>query len=117
MTSEDMKVRTKKFALSTIRVVRGLEKPEEVRVLTRQLLRAATSVGANYRSACLARSKSEFAARLQIALEEADESQYWIELLKEGGFFESEQAESVYREARELTAILMAGVKTARGVR
>jgi four helix bundle protein len=96
---EDIRVRTKKLALRVIRVYRALPRTEEARVIGRQLLRSGTSVGANYRAACRARSKKEFAA---IALEEADETTYWLELLVESGIL------------RELTAIFVASLRTAR---
>src|SRR5439155_712801 len=84
----DLKVRTKVFALRVIRAYRRLPSSDEARVIGRQLLRSATSVGANYRAACRARSRAEFIAKLGIVLEEADEAVYWLELLLETGILD-----------------------------
>jgi len=83
-------------------------------VIVKQLIRSATSVGANYRSACRARSKAEFIAKLQIALEESDETLYWLELLKELRLSDQFELEKVYAEGNELTAIFVSALKTSR---
>ncbi len=83
-------------------------------VIGSQLLRSGTSVGANYRSACRARSKPDFISNASITLEEADESQYWMELLVEAGIVPAEKLNALTREAGEIIAILTATVKTAR---
>ena len=83
MTQQEMKVRTKDCAKRTLKVCRSLPENNEGRIISNQLLRAATSVGANYRSACRSRSKADFIAKLGIVLEEADESVYWLELIHE----------------------------------
>ena len=83
--AEAFKLRTKAYALRVIKLVQVLPKSGEAQILGKQLLRAATSVAANYRAACRARSKAEFAAKIGIVLEEADESQFWLELLEEAG--------------------------------
>jgi four helix bundle protein len=116
MTSEDMKRRTKAFAVGVIRHVMSLPRGPVIDRLTGQLVDCCTSIGANYRAACLARSKAEFVSKLQISLEEADESQYWLEVLKETGLSGDAVHKELYKEAKELTAILMSGVKTSRGV-
>ncbi len=116
MTTEEMKARTKAFSLRSIRLVERLPAGRVADILGRQLIRCTTSVGANYRAACLARSRAEFASKLQIALEEADESQYWLELLQGSGMIDENQVSEVLQEAKELTAILMAALKTTRGV-
>ena len=79
----DLKQRTKQFALQIIRLYRTLPVTDEERILGKQLLRSRTSVGANYRAACRARSKAEFIAKLGIVLEESDETVFWLELLVE----------------------------------
>ncbi len=116
MTPEEMKRRTKAFAVRVIKFVEALPSGPVIDRLTKQLVDCSTSVGSNYRAACLARSRAEFVSKLQISLEEADESQYWLEVLKEAGFSGGSFHDELYQEARELTAILMTGVKTVRGV-
>ena len=83
MNKEKLKERTKKFALDVIDVIDLLPKNNKGQVLGRQLLKAATSVGANYRATCRARSKAEFISKLGIVVEESDECIYWLELIKE----------------------------------
>jgi four helix bundle protein len=83
------------------------------RAISSQLIRAATSVGANYRSACRARSRAEFAAKLGIAVEEADESLYWLELVRDGKLLPENKLSLLLKEADELTAILASGRKSA----
>lgn len=85
MTTEELKQRTKQFALRNIKLVQSLPSEDVARTIGRQLLRSGTSVGANYRAACRARSDAEFRAKLGIVEEEADESAYWMELLVESG--------------------------------
>jgi four helix bundle protein len=80
----------------------------------RQLLRSGTSVGANYRAACRARSRAEFVAKLGVVVEEADESAFWLELLVESGTFKKEKVESLLTEAHELTALFNASRSTMR---
>ena len=84
--------------------------------LARQLLRSATSVGANYRAACRAQSRPEFAAKLSIVVEEADESLYWLELIQESKLVKSELLTGIIKEANELVAIMLASRKTAKTV-
>jgi four helix bundle protein len=81
----DLKLRTSHFALRIVQLCRALPFNDEGRVLRRQLLRSGTSVGANYRSACRARSRAEFVAKLGLVLEEADETVFWLELLLKAG--------------------------------
>ena len=81
MDEDELKRRTKRFALRVIKLVAALPKTVEGRTIGNQLVRAGTSVGANYRAACRARSKAEFIARLGVVEEEADESEYWMELI------------------------------------
>lgn len=83
-------------------------------MIVRQLVRCATSVGANYRSACLARSRADFVAKLCIVAEEADESLYWMELLVESGLCAQDKWSALMQEARELTSVMLASIKTAR---
>ncbi len=84
MDKEGLKTRTKQFALRVMKLVEALPNNQGGRAIGSQLVRSGTSVGANYRSACRGRSKAEFVSKLNIALEEADESGYWLELIIEG---------------------------------
>lgn len=117
MPGDDLRIRTKQFALRVIRLFRALPRNEEARVLGKQLLRSGTSVGANYRAACRARSKAEFIAKLGIVLEEADETVFWLELLFEAGVIRQEKLGSLIKEADELTSIFVASLRTAKGFR
>ena len=85
--SEALKVRTKDFALRVLRLYRSLPRTQEARIPGTQLLRCSTSIGANYRAACRGRSRAEFVAKLEIVLEEADETVFWLELFQEGKIF------------------------------
>ena len=109
-------MRTKQFALRILRSYRALPAREEARILGRQLLRSGTSVGANYRAACRARSKAEFVAKLGIVLEEADETVFWLELLLEGGIVKAGKLDDLLNEAQELTSIFVASLCTAKGI-
>ena len=114
MDEEELKRRTKQFALRVIKLVAALPKTREADVIGRQLLRSATSVGANYRSACRARSKADFISKMGITEEEADESQYWLELIVESGLLLRERVSALIREADELTAIFCATGRSAK---
>ena len=110
----EMKHRTKEFALRIIKVAGSVSKDFVGRRLGDQLLRAGTSVAANYRAACRARSKADFISKLGIVEEEADESAFWMELLIESGILPKRRLEKLLAEANELTAIIVASRKTAR---
>ena len=114
MTEEELKARTKDFGLRVMKLVDALPNTMAGRAIGSQLIRSGTSVGANYRAACGGRSKAEFAAKLGVAEEEADESAFWLELTMDGGLIDRKRVKRLYREAEELTAILTASVKTAR---
>ena len=115
MDEQEMKKRTKQFALRVMKLVGALPQNTVARAIGNQLVRSGTSVGANYRSACRGRSKAEFAAKLGIVVEEADESAYWLELIIEGQLLTPNLVEPLLQEANELTAIMAASRKTARG--
>jgi len=112
-----LKDRTKRFALQVIRLCRTLPRSQEATVISRQLLRSATSVGANYRAVCRARSTADFISKLGIVLEETDETLFWIELLIESGAADPEKTASVSREANELVSIFVASLRTAKGLK
>src|SRR3954451_10820605 len=114
MTPDDLRKRTKAFALGVIEIVRGLPPAGPGGVLGRQLLRAATSIGANYPAVCRTRSDAGFVAKLGIVIEECDESAYWLELLAEAGCVQITWIRALLKEADELTRILVASRETAR---
>jgi four helix bundle protein len=114
MDAEELKRRTKKFGLDVIKLVESLPPSQTGRVIGNQLLRSALSVGANYRAACRARSKADFISKVGITIEEADESQHWLDMLTEAGLVTKEESRPLAKEADELIAILTASAKTAR---
>ena len=112
MNKEELKQRPKQFALSVMTLVDHLPKTSKGRILGNQLLRSATSVAANYRAACRARSTAEFIAKLGNVLEEADESALWMELIIDGGLLEKSQVRGLLAEANELAAIVFSARRT-----
>jgi four helix bundle protein len=112
--ADALKARTKQFALDVLAFVTASNFGEPAASVGRQLVRAGTSVGANYRSACRARSTAEFAARIGVVLEEADESLFWLEVIKEGHLGSGPTLHQLLNEAGELTAIFAASSITAR---
>jgi four helix bundle protein len=112
---ERLQGRTKRFALRIIALYRALPRSEEARILGKQLLRSGTSIGANYRAACRARSRAEFVAKLGVVLEEADESAFWLDLMPEARVFTPEKLQDLIQEAQELASIFVASVRTAKG--
>jgi four helix bundle protein len=104
--------RTRAFALAIIRVFAALPRTEVARILGRQMVRSGTSVGAQYREGSRARSSAEFISKLESALQELEETQYWLELLTDSGVSEADALAEVRREAGELTAMLTASVLT-----
>jgi four helix bundle protein len=111
---EQLRDRTKSFALRVIRLFRSLPFRTDTQVLGKQLLRCGTSVAANYRAVCRARSKAEFIARIGVVAEEADEAVLWLELLTESGILEEEKTGPLLAEAKELTAIFTASQQTSK---
>ena len=110
----DLRQRTKAFALAIVRLVDALPRGRAADVIGRQLLRAGTSVAANYRSARRARSRKEFLAKMGIVEEESDESSFWLELLFEAGLVTSGRVSELRDEAEQLVAITIASIHTAR---
>jgi four helix bundle protein len=111
--STDLKRRTKRFALSVLSMLQGIKRTTESEILKKQIIRSATSVGANYRAACRARSRADFISKIKISLEEADETQYWLELFFELHLIEEKIFTESYKEADELIAIFVTSAKTA----
>ncbi len=108
---EAFKKRTKQFVISNIKLFQNLPKTEEARIIGRQLLRSSSSVGANYRAACRARSKAEFHSKLSIVVEEADESLFWMEILVEAEILNSNQLDSLMKEATEILKVVASASK------
>ncbi len=114
MSNENLKQRTKMFALDVIKLVETLPNDRASQVIGGQLLRAGTSVGANYRAACRAKSAADFISKMGTVEEEADESGYWVELLVDAAKLKTEKAVHVLEESGELVAISVASINTAR---
>ncbi len=112
-----MKARTKKFSLRIIKLFQALPKAEEARIIGKQLFRAGTSVAANYRAVCRARSKADFTSKIGIVVEEADEAVFWMELLVEAEIVKKEKLSLLMKEGNELLAIFAASQLTVRGYR
>lgn len=112
--AKELQLRTKQFALRVIRMFRELPRTDEARVIGRQLLRSATSVAANYRAACWSRPTADFASKINVVAEEADESLFWLELLIESEAMPAHKMQDIVQEATELTAIFAASKNTAR---
>ena len=110
----DLKIRTKEYALNMIKLIRDIPSDKITDVLNKQLLRSSTSVAANYRAACRARSHAEFIAKIGIVEEEADESTFWLELISESNTYNSAFLQSLLKESKELTAIFTSSGKTAK---
>jgi four helix bundle protein len=113
-TPEALKQRTKQFALRIIRLCQSLEDGWICKTMGGQLLRCGTSVGANYRAACRARSPAEFRAKMGIVLEEADEACFWMEMLTESNLVKPARLQDLRKEPSELVAIAVASINTSR---
>jgi len=111
--SAELQQRTKSFALRVLKLIEHLPNTVGGKVLANQLARSGTSVGANYRAECRARSRAEFASKLGIVAEEADESLYWLELIRDGNFIGQRRIAFLLSEADELTAIFTSGRRSA----
>jgi four helix bundle protein len=114
MTKQELLQRTKSYALRVIKVVQALPRNDVATVLGKQLLRAGTSVGANYRAACRGRSVADFIGKLKIVEEEADESLYWMELLVESSILPQRRLAALMGEGDEIVSIVVASIKTMR---
>jgi four helix bundle protein len=117
MTPDELKKRTKAFAIAIIMLGNEIPRKKAADIIYGQLLRASSSVGANYRAACRARSRADFISKITIVEEEADESCYWIELLIESGLVKAQGLDALLKEAIELTAIFTSSGRTAKSNR
>ena len=115
MDSEDMKKRTRAFALRIIRLAESLPNTPTANTIRNQMLRCGPSVGANYRAACRAKSKADFVSKMGIVEEEADECMFWIELLIDAEIIKRTRVEDLLIEADEILAITVSSIKTSRG--
>jgi four helix bundle protein len=115
MSNEDLKQRTKNFALRVIKLVQSLPNNSTARTIGNQLLRSGTSVAANYRAACRARSNAEFISKIGIVEEEADESMFWIEMLVDTELVKAVLVTELLDEAEQILKIVVSSINTARG--
>jgi four helix bundle protein len=114
---QEMRQRTKLFAKSVVHLFTALDRRnEEIRILGRQMLRAGTSVGANYREASRARGDAEFIAKIELCVQEADQTQYWLELLQESCCVPESQAAPIWKEANELVSIFITMAKNTKKI-
>ena len=112
--ADELRHRTKNFAIRIVNLFRSLPRSPDAQTLGKQTLRSGTSVAANYRAVCRARSKAEFISKMGIVVEEADETVFWLEILTETGVVRAERAEDLQKEANELLAIFSASLRTAK---
>lgn len=112
MTTSELKSRTKNFSLMVIDLVEKLPNSISVRVIANQIVKSGTSVGANYRAVCRSRSDKEFVSKMNIVLEEADETLFWIEIIMAKQWISSPELEIIWKEGNELTAIFVSSLKT-----
>jgi four helix bundle protein len=117
MQNPELKERTKAFALRIIRLYGALPKTNEAQVLGKQLLRSGTSVAANYREACRARSDAELISKLGIVEQELDESLLWLELVTESGILQESRVSDLMKECEELLKMVVASIKTLKARR
>ena len=115
MDPDDFKKRTRAFALRIIRLAESLPDTPTARVIRNQMLRSGSSVGANYRAACRAKSKPDFISKMGIVEEEADETVYWMELLIDAEVVEPARIANLLGEANEIVSIVVTSINTARG--
>ena len=112
--ADAMKLRTKQFAIRIVAVVRSLPRTREGDVIGKQLLRSGTAVAANYRAVCRSRSHAEFISKMNIVVEETDETVFWLELLADTGVVAAEKLVLLLKEGNELLAICAASLRTAK---
>jgi four helix bundle protein len=114
MNPDDLKKRSKAFGLKIIRLVESLPRTNSTDVIGHQLMKCGTSVGANYRAACRARSRADFISKMGIVEEESDESIYWLEMLQDSGLVHPDKLKELLSEGNELLSIVVSSINTAR---
>jgi four helix bundle protein len=112
MTTNELKLRTKNFSLMVIDLVERMPNSISIRVIANQIVKSGTSVGANYRAVCRARSDREFVSKMNIVLEEADETLFWIEIIMTKQWVSNLELEVIWKEGNELTAIFVSSLRT-----
>jgi four helix bundle protein len=113
MNADELRARTKQFAIRIVRLFQALPLTTEAQIIGKQLLRSGTSLAANYRAACRARSRAEFISKLAVVIEEADETVFWLELLVESSILPERRISELLREGNELLSIIAASRVTA----
>jgi len=114
MDSPDLKDRTKAFSIRIIQLIKALPNDLASRTIANQIIRCGTSVGANYRAACIAKSRADFINKIKICAEESDETAFWLELLHESSIIPQSKLANLEREANELTSIFLKSIQTAK---
>ena len=114
MNREELLARTKQFVLRIMKLVDALPHTVSGRAVADQIVRSGMAVGANYRAACRAKSRADFICKINIVLEEADETAYWLELIREGELWAQELVKPLHDEAEELTRIFSSSLHTAK---
>lgn len=112
--ADELRQRTKKFAIRIVNLFRSLPRSPDAQTLGKQILRSGTSAAANYRAVCRSRSKAEFISKMGVVVEEADETVFWLEILSETGVVSTSRTEELQKEANELLAIFSASLRTAK---
>ena len=113
MDKAELLDRTKAFGLRVLKLVDHLPRTTSGRAIGNQLIRSGTSIGANYRAACRSRSRAEFASKIGVVAEKADETVSWLQLIRDGDLLSTQQVAALLKEADELTAIFTAGRRTS----
>ena len=114
MDEKTFKARTKKLAVTIIKQMDALPRSRAADVIAKQIIRSATSIGANYRAACRAKSTPDMINKMKIVEEESDETMYWLEILVEVGLAPKEQIRDLYKETNEILAMTVSSIKTLR---
>lgn len=114
MDEQTFKARTKKLAVAIIKQMDKLPHSRAADVIAKQIIRSGTSIGANYRAACRAKSTPDMINKMKIVEEESDETMYWLEILTETGLLSQEQVQDVYKETNEILSMTVASLKTLR---
>jgi len=110
---DELKLRTKQFVLRVVKLYQSLSKTTEAQIIGKQLFRSGTSVGANYRAACRARSNAEYYSKISIVIEEADETMFWLEVLWESNIVKQKLLQSLYNENEEMLKIMVISRKNS----
>lgn len=114
MDEQTFKARTKNLAVAVIKQMDKLPHSRAADVIAKQIIRSGTSIGANYRAACRAKSTPDMINKMKIVEEESDETMYWLEILTETGFVSQEHVQDIYKETNEILAMTVASLKTLR---